>query len=72
MSVASYGEIDGNSEYFESPEKLPMILANTPYVKGHILELQRMHKITEDELNEITLPADIFTHPYELDPAGLS
>ena len=49
-----------------------MSLANTPYVKGHILELQRMHEITEDELDEITHLADIFTHTYKIDPEDLA
>ena len=72
MSVASSGEIDGNSEYVESPENLPTRFDNMSELKGHILDLQQIRDITEDKLDDITHPAKLYTHPYKLDPTELS
>ena len=44
-SAASSGESDGNSEYVESPDKLPTRSANTPELEDHILELKQIHEV---------------------------
>ena len=72
MSVASYGESDGNSEYVDSPKNLPTRLANTLQLKIHILELQHMHEVAEDNIDDIAQPTYLFTQPDELDPKELA
>ena len=61
MSVASYGESDSNSEYVDLPKNLPTRLANTMQLKIHILELQHMHEVAEDNIDDITQPTYLFT-----------
>ena len=72
MSVASYGESDSNSEYVDSPKNLPTRLANTLQLKIHILELQHMHEVAEDNIDDIAQPTYLFTQPDELDPKELA
>ena len=72
MSVASSGETDGDSEYFESPENLPTISANTLQLKSHILELKQIQEVAEDNIDYITQLTDLFTHPVELNPTELA
>ena len=47
-------------------------MTNTPEFKGHILELQQMHKVAENYLDDITLPTNLFAHPYEINPTELA
>ena len=72
MLVASSGDSDGNSEYVESPENLPTRLANTLQLKSNILELQHMNEVAEDNLDEITQPTELLTHPDEINPTELT
>ena len=66
------GESDGNSDYVELRKNSPMSSDNTPELKGHIQELQQMHKVAKVELGEITQPTDIFTQPNKIDPMDIT
>ena len=66
MSVDSSGESYRNSEYVKSPKNLPTRSADTLQLKSHILELQHMHKVAEDNIDDITQPEDLFTQPDKL------
>ena len=41
--LGCFGESDDNSYYVESAKKSPTILANMPYLAGHIIKLKEMH-----------------------------
>ena len=50
--VESIGENAVNSDYVESAKNSPLSPANTPELKGHISELEEMHKIAEGMLRQ--------------------
>ena len=68
MSTASSGEIDGNSDYVESPKNFPTRLFKMTELEGHILELQQIHEVAEDYIDENTQPTEIFAQNDDLDP----
>ena len=47
IAVTSILGSDGDSDYVESAEDSPMILANTPDLAGHISKLEAMHEVLE-------------------------
>ena len=72
MSAANSGESDVDSEYVELPKNSPTSSAKTSELEGRIQELQQMHEVTEDEINAIARPPEIFIHTNELDPIDLT
>ena len=66
MSVENIGESDGNSDCVESAKKSPTSPVNTPYLVGHISELEEMHEVVECEIIELARPTVNFSSLDEL------
>ena len=48
-----------------------MSSANNPDIKVCIQELQKMHKVAEEDIDVITRPTEIFTQPKKINPTEL-
>ena len=71
-SAVSSGESDGNSEYVDFPKTAPTSSANTLELEGHIIELQQMHEVAEENIDDINQPTELFTHTKNLNPTELA
>ena len=58
--VASIGENDSDSDYFESAKNSPTSPANMPDLVGHI-KMEEMHEVAEGKLVELAQPTVIFS-----------
>ena len=52
--AASSGDSDSSADYIKSCKNLPMRLANTPELAGHIHEIHLMHVVTAVDLKEFS------------------
>ena len=65
-SVASFGGSYGESDYVELAKNSPIISSKTPDLKGHTRKLEKMHKVSEGEINAIVRPTVLFSHIDEI------
>ena len=65
-------ENNRNLEHVESPGNLPTILANTLELAGYIRELELMNEVSEEDINAIFQPIELFTQNDKIDYADLT
>ena len=72
ISVASCGGRDGDYGYVESTKSLPTISAITPDLVGHIIEMETMYEVLEEDINANVQPTVLFAHTNDIKISGLA